>query len=99
MVLSLIGVPEVKKIMLLQILCQAQTSAVKCCVWDVCYAVKPAMDGVQQAMKDKVTSDAADLTKDNAALAALVAQLEQLQGAQVGNFPHDYQPLHLLSCT
>lgn len=40
------------------------------------------MDGVQKAMKDKVDTDSADLTKDNAALATLVAQLEQLQGTE-----------------
>jgi hypothetical protein len=44
-------------------------------------AVKPAMDGVKKAMQDRVGSDTAELTANNTALAMLVAQLEQLQGA------------------
>lgn len=48
----------------------------------VCAAVQPAMDGVQQAMKENMDRGAANLTKNNTALTALVAQLERLQGGQ-----------------
>ena len=48
----------------------------------VCCAVQPATDAVQKAVKDNVDRGTADLTKDNAALAALVGQLEGLKGQQ-----------------
>ncbi|CAL8471526.1 g11068 [Coccomyxa elongata] len=43
---------------------------------------QPATDAVQKAVKDNVDRGAADLTKDNAALATLVGQIEGLLGQQ-----------------
>lgn len=48
----------------------------------MCCAVQPATEAVQKAIKDNVDRGAADLTKDNAALAALVGQIEGLLGQQ-----------------